>query len=82
MPPAHLNAIYDGEEAASIRNANNQNEITQEYDAQHPDMRVGITPQFKLFLETGQDRKRENLPQKYEVAALIPSEWAYDRMSV
>lgn len=51
-------------------------EITQEYEAQHSDMRVGITPQFKLFLETGKDRKRENLPQKYEVAALIPNEWA------
>jgi len=96
--------FYDGEEAASMRNASNQNrldegllaeldamlrecnpysqlyknvrEITQEYEAEHPDMRVGITPQFKLFLETGKDRKRENLPQKYEVAALIPSEWA------
>src|SRR5271170_3677616 len=96
--------FYDGEEAASIRNANNQNrldegllteldamlrecnpyyqiyknirDITQEYEAQHPDMRVGITPQLKLFLETGKDRKRENLPQQYEVAALIPSEWA------
>ena len=96
--------FHDGEEAASIRNANNQNqldegllteldamlrecnpyyqiyknirEITQDYEAQHPDMRVGITPQFKLFLETGKDRKRENLPQQYEVAALIPSEWA------
>ena len=96
--------FYDGEEAAFIRNANNQNrldegllteldamlrecnpyyqiyknirEITQEYEAQHPNMRVGITPQFKLFLETAKDRKRENLPQQYEVAALIPSEWA------
>jgi hypothetical protein len=96
--------FHDGKEAASIRNANNQNrldegllteldailrecnpyyqiyknirEITQEYEAQHPDMRIGITPQFKLFLETGKDRKRENLPQKYEVAALIPNKWA------
>ena len=39
-------------------------------------MWVGITPQFKLYPETGHDRKRENLPQKYEVAALTPSEWA------
>ena len=54
----------------------NIREITQEYEAQHPDMRLGITPQLKLFLETGKDRKRENLPQQYEVAALIPSEWA------
>jgi Helitron helicase-like domain at N-terminus len=54
----------------------NIREITQEYEAQRPDMRVGITPQFKLFLETGEDRKRENLPPQYEVAALIPSEWA------
>jgi len=38
-------------------------EITRDYEAHHPDMRVGITPQLKLFLETGQDRKRENLPQ-------------------
>ena len=29
MSPAHLNAIYDGEEAASIRNANNQNELDE-----------------------------------------------------
>src|SRR5271155_1486620 len=75
---AHYGQIffYDGEEAPSIRNANNQNqldeglltelgamlcecnpyyqiyknihEITQ---AQHPDMCVGITPQFNLFLD-------------------------------
>jgi hypothetical protein len=37
-------------------------------------MRVDIIPQFKLFLKIGKDRKRENLPQKYKVAALILSE--------
>jgi hypothetical protein len=43
---------------------------------QYLDIRVGITPQFQLFLETDKDRKQEHLPQKYEVAARIPSEWA------
>ena len=37
-------------------------EITQEYKAQHPDIYISIIPQFKLFLETGEHRKWENLP--------------------
>ena len=45
----------------------------------------GATPRYAcwyhaavqaLSKETGKDRKRENLPQKYEVAVLIPNEWA------
>jgi hypothetical protein len=54
----------------------NIRQITREYETIHPNMRVEITPQFKLFLETEQDRKRENLSTKYEVAALIFNKWA------
>jgi hypothetical protein len=52
----------------------NARELLRELGESNSDVRIGVTPQYTIFLETGEDRQRGNLPSKYEVAALIPEE--------
>ena len=43
--------------------------------SQQTDFRVLLNPQMRLILESGTDRRRENLPTSNEVTVLIPDEY-------
>lgn len=44
--------------------------------AQQGDHRILLNPQMRLIIETGADRRRENLPTGEELAAVLPDEYA------
>ena len=42
---------------------------------QQTDFRILLNPQLRLVIESGADRRRENLPTSNEVTAIIPDEY-------
>jgi hypothetical protein len=43
--------------------------------SQQTDFRILLNPQIRLIMESGADRRRENLPTSNEVTAIIPDEY-------
>jgi hypothetical protein len=47
----------------------------ERHTGQQPDFRVLLNPQMRLIIESGADRRRENLPTSNKVTAIIPQEY-------